>query len=136
MADALLDTNVFIHAQTTDQHSAECPRFIEALDRGDVQARLDPLVLHEISYTLPHYRKQLSRGDLATYLLWIISLPGVVADKGVLVDTVQRWRDTPKLAFVDAYVAALGTALGAPVFTKNVRELRNQGVVVPEPLPS
>jgi hypothetical protein len=53
-----------------------------------------------------------------------------------MIDAVQRWRDTPGLAFVDAYLASRAAAESRPVYTKNVRELRGQGVDVPDPLPS
>ncbi len=61
---------------------------------------------------------------------------GVVGDKNVLVDATERWRDTPGLAFVDSYLAALGIDQGCPVYTKNVKELQGQGATVPTPPPS
>jgi hypothetical protein len=54
----------------------------------------------------------------------------------LLIDTVNRWRSTEGLAFVDACLAELATRQGLKVFSKNVRELRGQGVTVPAPLPS
>jgi predicted nucleic acid-binding protein len=135
-SEGLIDTSVFIHAQTRDQHSQECRRFLEAVERGDVQARLEPIVLHELSYALPHYRKQMTRDDVASYLLAVLGFVGIVGEKDVLVDATERWRDTPGLAFVDSYLAALGAVRGCLVYTKNVEELRGQGVEVPVPLPS
>lgn len=55
--DGLLDTNVVVHAHTTDARSEECRRFLRALESGTVRARLEPLILHELSYALPHYVK-------------------------------------------------------------------------------
>jgi hypothetical protein len=97
---------------------------------------LDPLVLHELTYVLPRYVQQMSRQDVARYLAVVLSWPGIIGDKDTMIDAVQRWRDTPGLAFVDAYLAARAAAESRPIYTKNVRELRGQGVDVPDPLPS
>lgn len=130
-SDGLLDTSVFIHAQAHDQHSADCSRFLAALERGDATAYLHPLVWHELSSALPHYLKQMTRQDVATYLLTVLSWPGVIGDKALMVDATERWRDTPGLSLVDAFLAALASNLNAPVYTKNVREIQGQGVDVP-----
>jgi len=131
----LIDTSVFVHAATTDVQSAACRQFLTALERGALEARLEPPVLHELSYALPHYLKQITRSELVEYLLTVLSWPGVRADKALLVDAVQRWRDTPQLAFVDAYLAAIANRDGSPIYTKNVAELAGQGVSVAPMLP-
>lgn len=131
----LIDTNVFIHAQTRDAHSEECLQFLEAVKDGRIEVRLEPIVLHELSYALPHYRKGMTRAEVADYLLAILAWEGIGGSKDVLVAAVQRWRDTARLAFVDAYLAALAALDGCPVYTKNVAELERQGVAVPDPLP-
>lgn len=133
--DGLLDTNVFIHAQTTDQHSEECRQFLRAVQRGNITARLEPLVLHELSYTLPRYRKQMSREQIGEYMLVVLSWPGIHGEKDLLADAVQRWRRTPRLSFTDAYLAAMAFRDACPIYTKNVRELEGQRVSVPRSLP-
>jgi predicted nucleic acid-binding protein len=135
-SDGLIDTNVFLHAQTTDAHSDECRRFLAALEQGTQQAWLEPLVLHELSYAFRHYVKQATKDDVASYMLTVLGWPGVRGDKDVMVDAVERWSMTPGLAFVDAYLAALAHRHGAVVYTMNVRELSSQGVSAPRPLPS
>lgn len=134
-APGLLDTNVFVHAYTHDAASEECRRFLASLERGEVEARLEPLVLHELSYVLPRYLEQMTRTDLADYLLMVLGWRGVRGEKDLMVDTVQRWRATPRLAFVDAYLATIAARDGRPVFTKNVREMADQGISVPQRLP-
>lgn len=76
----------------------------------------------------------MDRAQLADYLSTVIEWPGVLGDKGLLLDTVERWSNTPGLSFVDAHLAALAANRGCPVYTKNVRELRAQGITVPDPL--
>jgi predicted nucleic acid-binding protein len=132
----VLDTNVFIHAHSNDTSSEECRRFILALETGAVQAVLEPIILHELSYALPRYVQQMTRDDVAAYMLALVGLDGVMGEKGILVDTIERWRDTPGLAFADAYLAAVATDRGCPMYSKNVRELQGQGVRVPSPLPA
>ena len=134
--DGLLDTNVFIHAHARDALTAECRAFLAALERGHVGAVMDALVLHELSYALPHYVKQMTRASVAEYLLMVLSWPGVRGDKDILVETVMRWQAAPTLAFVDAYLATVAHQRGCPVFGKNVKDLAGQGVSVPTPLPS
>jgi predicted nucleic acid-binding protein len=130
----LLDTNVFIHAYARDSLTEECRGFLIALERGLAEAHLDPLVLHELSYALPHYIKQMARDDVAEFLLMVLSWDGIHGDKDRMVDAVERWRTTPGLAFVDAYLAALAHEWRAPIYTKNIRELRGQDVEVPSML--
>lgn len=127
MTDGLLDTNVFIHAHASDIHTAECRRFLHAAEQGEVRAHLEPLILHELSYALPHYVKQMTRDDVAEYLLMILTWKGIQGDKDALVDAVQRWRGSVGLSFADAYLAALAIARECVVYTENVRALEDQG---------
>jgi predicted nucleic acid-binding protein len=131
----LLDTNVFIHAHTQDSLSEECRRFLNALEAGRVTARLEPIILHELSFVLPRVLKQMTRADVAEYLLVVLSWDGVQGEKGLMADAVERWHSTPGLAFADAYLAALAADEGRPIYSKNVRELVGQGVRVIDPLP-
>lgn len=82
-----------------------------------------------------HYVKQITRRQIAEYLLMVLSWEGITGDKDVMVDAVRRWDATPGLSFADAYLAGLAAQRGCGVFTKNIRELRGQGVRVPDPLP-
>jgi len=55
-----------------------------------VEARLEPLVLHELSYVLPRYVKQMTHRQVAQYLLVVIEWDGVhnvreLAAQGVVV---------------------------------------------------
>ena len=45
-ADGVVDTNVFIHARSTDRFAEECRGFLAAVERGDVRAHLDPIILY------------------------------------------------------------------------------------------
>lgn len=136
MTSGLLDTNVFIHAHASDEWTAEYRALLGALETGSVSAVLEPLVVHELSYALPHYVKQMTRDQVGEYLLMVLSWDGVRGEKDTLVETVMRWRATPGLAFVDAYLATLAHQRSCPVFSKNVKQLAAQGVDVPVPLPS
>lgn len=131
----LIDTNVFIHARTYDAHPEQCLNFLEAVQRGAILTPLDPVVLHELCYALPHYRKGMSRSDIAEYLLAVLAWEGIVADKAFLIEAVERWRDAPGLAFVDAYLSARAARDDSPVFSKKVAELEAQGISIPNPLP-
>jgi predicted nucleic acid-binding protein len=131
----LLDTNVFVHAHARDSATQECRLFLMGLEAGRVRARIEPIVLHELSYALPHYLKQMERADVAAYLLMVLAWDAVEGDKAIMIEAVERWRDTDGLSFADAFLAALATQHGRPIYSKNVRELRAQGAEVPSPLP-
>ena len=131
----VVDTNVFVHAHANDPLTAECQAFLSALAAGAVQAHLDPLVVHEMTYVLPRLVREITRADIAAYLLVVLDWPGIQGPLAVLRDAVRRWGRTPGLGFVDAYLAALAALRSSPVYTKNVRDLVGQGVPVPDPLP-
>jgi predicted nucleic acid-binding protein len=134
MNDGLLDTNIIIHARSGDEHSLECREFLRQLHGGRIQVQVDSLIVHELTYALPRYVKQLGRKDVAAYLISIIEWPGVIANKALLVEALTRWGNTPGLGFVDAYLATRARIEDRPVYTKNVRELASCGAVVPDPL--
>lgn len=134
--EGLLDTTIFVHAQTTDERSDECRQFLLALQQGDISARLEPVVLHELTYALRHYRKQLTKGQIGEYLLAVLSWPGIRGDLDLMTDAVYRWIDTPGLGFVDAYLSAMAARDDRPVYTMNVREFAGQDIDVPQPLPA
>jgi predicted nucleic acid-binding protein len=134
--EGVLDTNVFLHAHAHDSAAQECQDFLAALEDGRVRAHLEPIVLHELTYVLPRFLKSMTRQQVAQYLLVVLTWDGVQGEKDLMASAVQRWRDTPGLSFVDAYLAALAIQRGCAVYTKNVRDLRGQGVEVPDTLPA
>lgn len=134
-SEGLLDTNVFVHAHTNDSVAQECRDFLAALERGQVQGRLEPLVAHELTYVLPRVIRQMTRADVAQYLLMVLGWRGVTGPKDILVDAVIRWRDKAGLSFVDAYLAALAAERRCAVYTKNLRDFEGQGSAVPRTLP-
>jgi predicted nucleic acid-binding protein len=134
VTEGLIDTNVFIHSLTRDPQSEDCRAFLVSVARGETQVRLEFPVLHELSYALPRRIKQMDRMDVVRYLTMVINWPGVKGDKATMLATVDRWSRTPGLAFVDAYLSVLALDRSCPVYSKNARELRAQGVIVPDPL--
>ena len=135
MSEGLLDSNVFIHAQTTDHHSEECRRFLAAVEEGAIQVRLEPLVLHELTYALKRYRKQMTRQDIGDYLLTVLSWPGIQGDRATMIEAVERWQATETLSFVDAYLSSVASRRQCPVYSKNVRDFTDQSVDVRRRLP-
>lgn len=135
LASGLIDTNVFIHAYANDAHTSECRRFLVAVEQGRVEAHLEPMVLHELSYALPRYIKQITRDQLAAYMLMVLKWAGVRGERDLMADAVHRWHATRGLSFVDAFLAARASRDNGSVFTKNIQELRGQGMDVPDPLP-
>jgi predicted nucleic acid-binding protein len=134
MADALIDTNVFIHAEANDEQTAECRALLDALKAGTQSAVLDPIVVHELTYAWPRYIRGASKQDIADYVLEILAMYGIVGDKELLQRVVRRWRATTA-GFVDRLLTERALSDNVPVYTKNVRDFQGEGVEVPDPLP-
>src|SRR5688572_2438902 len=131
MPEGLVDTNVFIHANTTDALSEECARFLTALKDGRQFARLEEAVVHELSFAWRHVFQQASRDDIATYLLTVLTWPGIVVDdRSRLIGAVRRWQAS-SIGFIDALLSEKALEEDRPVYTKNRRDFRRQGVDVP-----
>jgi predicted nucleic acid-binding protein len=73
-ATGYLDTNVIIHALSRDAHAEECRRLLSAVRDGQISVLLEPIIVHEITYSLPRYAKQMQRSDVAEYLESVIHL--------------------------------------------------------------
>src|SRR5439155_4597645 len=109
-------------------------RLLSALERGSVHAFLDPVVLHEMTYVLLRVFKTMSKADVASMLVGLVSWPGIDAEKEVLTATLQVWAGTPGLAFADALLVTRARLSAGQIFSKNVKELRRVGATVPDPL--
>jgi predicted nucleic acid-binding protein len=92
------------------------------------------VVVHEFTYAVGRYRKQMGRQDIAEYLISLIALPTVHLDDEAVFEAVRTWAATPKLGFVDAYLAVRAHREGLPVFTKNVKHFDGLDLEVPVPL--
>jgi predicted nucleic acid-binding protein len=109
---------------------------LTAIREGTITAILDPLVVHEITYGLPKFAKQMSRSDIVEYLESLLSSRGIVAEKLVLSKALQLWQVNPGIGFVDCFLATKAVESKLSVFTVNVRHLRRLGADVPDPLPA
>jgi predicted nucleic acid-binding protein len=129
-----LDTNVLIHAFATDNEGADCRAFLAQVQAGERSILLTAVVVHEFTCAVGRYRKQLNRQDIAEYLISLIALPTVHLEDEAVFEAVRMWAATPKLGFVDAYLAVRAHREGLPVFTKNVKHFDGLDVDVPVPL--
>ena len=77
MTEGYVDTNVFLHAQANDANTTACRTLLRAAAAGTVILRLDPLVLHELTYVLPRYVKAMTRADVALYGRSVLQWPGI-----------------------------------------------------------
>ncbi len=134
MPEPLLDSNVFVHALTHDAHAARCRNLLFALQAGTARATLDPVIVHELTYVLPRYLKQMTRRDVAQYLTSVLAWEGVIADKDVLAEALRLW-STQMVGFVDAYLGARAVAEDRTVYSRNIADLQRCGAVVPETWP-
>jgi hypothetical protein len=77
----------------------------------------------------------MNRNAVAIYLNEILSWPGIIADKEILITAISSWTQFSSVSFVDAYLGALSRRDGALVYTKNTRDFSIQGLGVPSTLP-
>jgi len=132
----ILDTNILIHALTTDAHGADCRRFLERVREGEITVVLTSVVAFEFTYAVGRYAKQMTREDIADYLVSVMALPSVDLEDEILVDAARLWAKTPGLGFVHAYLGLRAEREGLPVFTKNVWHFERFDINVPSLLGS
>ncbi len=136
MSDGVVDTNVFMHALTRDQHSGECRAFLECLRQGALHVRLEPYVVHELTYALPRLEKQWTKERVAELLLMILDLPGIDCDRPLMKTAISRWLTRPGVSFVDALLWAQALGDGSSIFTINDKDFQGADVPVPRPMPA
>lgn len=130
----LLDTNVLIHALTTDGQGEDCRRFLARVRSGELSVLLTSVVAFEFTYAVGRFAKQMTREDIGDYLISVMAMPAVEVEDDLLIDAVRMWSSTPDLGFVDAYLGVRGERNQAPIFTRNVRHVARFDVDVPNPL--
>lgn len=134
-SQGLLDTNVLIHSLTNDANSAECRTFLRLVQAGERRVRLEPYVVHEMSYALSRVLKH-TRQEIAEELLALTQWSGIDCDQELIPAAIIRWRDRPSVSFADALLAAEAIRSQTRVFTVNVRDFNDTGIEVPAPLSS
>lgn len=132
----LLDTNVLIHALTTDAKGEECRAFLARLRSGEQSCVLTSVVAFEFTYAVGRYAKQMTRAEIGEYLISVMVLPSVMLEDDLLIDAIRLWSGTPDLGFVDAYLGQRAERDQVPVFTKNLKHFRQFDVELPDPLES
>jgi predicted nucleic acid-binding protein len=130
----LIDTNVLIHALTTDRQSQDCREFLLRVRQGEQSFTLTTVVVYELTYALGRYKKEMSRLEIGDYLISVMALPNVRVDDDALFGAVRAWSMNPELGFADAYLGVRAERERVPVYTKNVRHFRSFDVEVPNPL--
>jgi len=135
MDPGILDTNVFIHAYMHDAHTQECQRFLRMVESGELRVRLEPIVVHELSYALLRRVRGITREQVIEYLLTVLHWGGIAGDLDVLEQAILFWRKSPALGFVDSFLATKAKQLDCPVYTKNSGDFQRLGVETPDPLP-
>jgi predicted nucleic acid-binding protein len=125
-----------VHALAQDKEGADCRAFLQQVQAGERAVLLTAMVVHEFTYAVSRYRKEMSRQDIADYLITLMSLPSVYMDDDAVFDAVRSWASTSNLGFVDAYLAIRAQEGRVPVYTKNVRHFKPFDIEVPDPLVS
>jgi predicted nucleic acid-binding protein len=134
VSDGLLDTNVLVHSILDDIPSEECRKFLAMVEAGERRVRLEVYVVHELTFVLGRVRRQMSRQEIVEFLYQVIEWPGIECDRELLIGTLDRWQQRKGIAFVDALLATQARLSNTRIFSKNVREFRDTGIEVPEPL--
>lgn len=119
-----LDANFFIHPLFEhDPHRPRCEELLRMLRRGEAEAWVHPVTVHELTYALPRVRPDTMRrrDDVLAYLGPILVLDAVhVPDKDAVLLALRRWASGGG-RFADALLAALAEERGMPVCSVNAR---------------
>jgi predicted nucleic acid-binding protein len=111
-----IDTNIFIHALfRNDPHYRSCRAIIDALEAGEAECWIDPLVVHELTYVLLRQSQFASRGEVHQFIQNLLLCDAVLAqDKNLLIDALARWA-TEGVSFADAWLYVLARRRGMPI---------------------
>ena len=128
-----LDTNLFVHARTRDEHSAACRKLLARLEVGDAQGRIDPVVVHELTYTLTK-KFPVSKQEAAEYARMVLSWDSIEATGGKepLIAALSTWA-AHNVAFADALLAARALQDGTCVCSMNTRDSDRAGASAQRP---
>ncbi|MDA8345606.1 MAG: PIN domain-containing protein [Thermaerobacter sp.] len=128
-----LDTNVFIHPLTQDNNSTECAVLLGRLATGNATGRIDPVVVHELTYTLTS-RFGYTPTTAANYIKRILAWESIetVGDKETLISALSLW-EQHGISFADALLAARAKTDGTWVCTENTKDIKKAGAEARKP---
>lgn len=121
-----LDTTIFCHVLfENDPHQGPCQRILEALENGQGEGWLDPIVIHELTYVLPRCNPSFrDRQQVFQYVVHFLLLDGIhTTNKEILIEMMRLWAETG-LGFADARLTTLASADGLPVCSVNGDDFR------------
>jgi len=123
MTEGYVDTNVFLHAQAHDAHTAPCRALLRAAATGELVLRLDPLVLHELTYVLPRYVKTMTRADVALYCRSILQWPGMrLEEVPFWLAVLETWEADVRLSWTDAVLIRRAQDTALALWSRNHRD--------------
>lgn len=128
-----LDTNIFVHSRTHDKHSAACQRAMDGLAAGETKGRIDPVVVHELTYTLVGkfgFSKQMAADYINMILGW--DSVEVIGGKEPIY-AICIWQEHD-IGFADALLAARAMLDGSQVLTINARHIERTGATAATPV--
>ncbi len=124
MTEGYVDTHVFLHAQAHDAHTASCRALLRAAAAGELVLRLDPLVLHELTYVLPRYVKTMTRADVALYCRAILQWPGIrLEEMPFWLAVLETWEADLRLSWTDAVLIRRAQDTALALWSRNHRDV-------------
>jgi predicted nucleic acid-binding protein len=126
-SEGLVDTNVFIHALRGDDRSHECREFLKLLRTGERRVRLEPYVVHELTFVIGRVLKHMTRDDAVAYIREVVDWPGIDCERELILGALIRWQ-RPGIAFADALLATQALLSDTVVFTVNAKHFADVGV--------
>ena len=133
-----LDANLFIHPLFEhDPHGPRCEEILRSLERGEAEAWVHAVTVHELTYALQKARTDTIRHprDVLQYLARVLALRSVhIPDKEAVLEALHRWA-TDGGRFADALLLALARSSGLPVCTVNVHHFHGVRNTYIEPDP-
>ncbi len=123
MTEGYVDTKVFLHAQANDAHTSTCRALLRAAAAGRIILRLDPLVLHELTYVLPRYVKTMTRADVALYCRSVLQWPGMhLEEMSFWLAVLETWETDDRLSWTDAVLIRRAQDAALALWSRNHRD--------------
>ncbi len=116
MSLASLDVNVLLRLALKDlpEHHERAKRLVCSLPNSFI---IGHAALSEFVYALQHHYR-LGRSQIASMMRWVLALPTIVGDYGIIHATIDLYETHPSLSYTDCYLAEEAVIRGAePLWT-------------------
>lgn len=118
MSNPIIDTNILVRLLTAEppKQAEKVRRLFELVDQGKIEPQIPSLIVAETVYVLQSFYK-FTREKISEYMQAVLGSPGIVVENQALVLRAFEFYRDDKIAFADAYIAALSESSEAEIIS-------------------